>query len=93
MGPSVIFLWVMAVICIVGITVEYVKMKKEEKNAMSLDEVKPLVQMMDKLDDLREMLDNDDRLYECDFIEAISDYKEILEYRCLEAVKDACKDK
>lgn len=67
--------------------------KKEEKNTMSLDEVKPLVQMMDKLDDLREMLDNDDRLYECDFIEAISDYKEILEYRCLEAVKDACKDK
>lgn len=67
--------------------------KKEEKNTMSLDEVKPFVQMMDKLDDLREMLDNDDRLYECDFIEAISDYKEILEYRCLEVVKDACKDK
>ena len=67
--------------------------KKEEKNTMSLDEVKPLIQMMDKLDELREMLDNDDRLYECDFIEAISDYKEILEYRCLEAVKDACKDK
>ena len=49
--------------------------KKEEKNTMSLDEVKPFVQMMNKLDDLREILDNDDRLYECDFIEAISDYK------------------
>ena len=33
MGPSVIFLGVMAIICIIGITVEYIKMKKEETNA------------------------------------------------------------
>ena len=33
MGPSVIFLGVMAIICIIGITIEYVKMKKEEREA------------------------------------------------------------
>ncbi len=32
MGPSVIFLSIMALICMIGITVEYIKMKKEEKN-------------------------------------------------------------
>ena len=32
MGPSVIFLSIMALICVIGITVEYIKMKKEEKN-------------------------------------------------------------
>ena len=30
MGPSVIFLGVMAIICIIGITIEYIKMKREE---------------------------------------------------------------
>ena len=33
MGPSVIFLGIMAIICIIGITVEYINMKKEEKQS------------------------------------------------------------
>lgn len=67
--------------------------KKEEKSTTILDEVKPLVQMMNKLDDLRNTIDNDSKLYSCEFIEAVSNYKELIDYRCLEIVRDACKDK
>lgn len=67
--------------------------KKEEKSITILDEVKPLVQMMNKLDDLRDTIDSDSQLYSCEFIEAISDYSELLGYRCLEIIRDACKDK
>ena len=67
--------------------------KNEEKSTAVLDEVKPLVQMMNKLDELRDTIDNDSQLYSCEFIEAIYDYNELLGYRCLEIVRDACKDK
>ena len=33
MGPSVIFLSIMLLVCLIGITVELVKQHKEKKNA------------------------------------------------------------
>lgn len=64
---------------------------KKENNTMDVDIVKPIVNVLDEIDSLYNKINNDDDLYDEDFIDALDSYKGLLKDNLVEIIRNNCK--